>query len=186
MSSFNHHIVVTLPKGVVHDGISKTLPSGKDFWFFFGYPITTLMFPSISISEVGLFTPGERGLGRVLAIDSTTGLPIKGSRNQTLIELDCWAKDTAAKSDAEKVVRELRDQVMYVLMNAGEFDVAIHELVVRPIELRDYSQNSPPLIGYIKIDRSPNSITERFIVDQVDQNIKRYRMLVRVFWDELV
>ena len=186
MTSFNKWLVSYLTEGEVHDGISTTLSIGKEFWFLFGYPLSALMFPSISIVEIGLFTPGETAIGRVLGIDSTTGQPIKGSRNQTLIEINCWAKDTAESAQAEKAVRDLRDKVMYALMNSGEINEVTDAFVVPPILLKDYSQVVPPTVGTIYLDRTPNSINERFIVDAVDANIKRYRILVRIYWNELV
>jgi len=185
MTSFNKYLVGNVGGGEVHDGLAAALSTGKLFWWLFGYPLSALMFPSISVVEVGLFSPDETALGRIIGMDRNTGLPIKGSRNQTLIEINCWAKDTAERSDAEKVVRDLRDRVMYVLQNAGEWDEKNDELLFPSIALRDYSKDNPPKIGFIRLDRRANSVTERFIVDPVDQNIKRYRLLVRVFWDEL-
>ena len=186
MASFNNYLVSQIGGGTVHNGIDTTLPLGKTFWWTFGYPLTALMFPSITVSETGLYTPGETAIGRVLAIDKVTGLPIKGTRNQTLIEINCWAKDTAALANAEKVVRDLRDKVMYVLNNAAEFDESTNSLLLPPIELKDYNQAIPPTVGLIYLDRSPNAVNEKFIVDSADQNIKRYRLLVRIYWNELV
>ena len=185
MASFNKFLVSQIGNGEVHNGVATTLPSGKTFWWFFGYPLSTLLFPSISVAEVGLFTPGETAIGRVLSHDPTTGQPIKGTRNQSLIEINAWAKDTTALANAEKVVRDLRDSVMYVLMNASDVDEDTGRFIVPPIQLRDYSQGVPSLVGVISLDKNPNSITERFIVDPVDPNIKRYRLLVRVYWYEL-
>jgi|GEM_PF-6037944 len=185
ITSFNKWLIEQLPEGEVHPGMGTTLSVGKTFWFLFGYPLTALMFPSITISEVGLFNPGETAIGRILGTDPNTGDPIKGTKQQTLMEINCWAKDTAEVANAEKIVRDLRDQVVYALMNAGDFDESADDFVVPPILLKDHSQAMPPTVGVIYFDKNPNSITERFIVDAVDANIKRYRLLVRVFWYEI-
>jgi hypothetical protein len=185
MSSLNTWLTEQFPEGQVHDGFSTTLSMGKEFWIHFGFPLASLMFPSISISEVGLFTPGGRAFGRTLGIDSTTGKPIKGERNQTLIEINAWAKDTAESANAEKDVRDLRDKIMYALLNAGEWDEDTDDFLVPPILLKDYSEMTPPTVGVIKVDSTANSINERFIVDPVNANVKRYKLLVRVYWEEL-
>ena len=185
MSSFNRFLVEQLEGGQVHDGISPMLPAGKTFWWLFGYPLTGLVFPSISVAEVGLFSRGELAMDRVLGHD-TAGQPVKGTRNQTLIEVNCWAKDTAESAQAEKTVREFRDRVVYALTNAGEVDESTELLVVPPIILRDFGQAGEPMVGTITVDRTDNAVNEKFIVDAADQNIKRYRLLIRLLWNELV
>src|SRR3989304_352906 len=97
LASLNSFLVSEIGGGEVHDGVSTTLPGGKTFFWFFGYPLSSLLFPSISVVEVGLFNRGEFALDRLLGFDSL-GKPIKGARNQTLIEINCWAKDTAASA----------------------------------------------------------------------------------------
>lgn len=187
ISSLNQFLVDEIGGGEVHDGTATTPSGGNTFFWLFDYPLSGLVFPSISTTEIGLFSEGPIALGRVLAHDKITGLPIKGERNQTLMEINCWAKDTPEKADATKAVRELRDKVNYVLTNAGEIDEANPgTFVVPPIDLKDFSQPSPPVVGKIRLDSADNSIDEKFIVDAIDQNIKRYRLLVRVFWFELV
>lgn len=186
ISSINNFLIDQIGGGEVYDGESTSLSGGNTFFWMFDYPLSGMVFPSISISEIGLFSRQPRALGRVLGIDKTTGKPIKGDRNQTLIEINCWAKDTPSKADATKVVRELRDKVNYVLINAGEFDEDTDSLVIPPIQLKDFSQPSPPVVGVIELDRTDNSIDEKYIVDADDQNIKRYKLLVRLFWSELV
>ncbi len=184
MASFNNFLVSQLDGGEVHDGAATSLPLGKTFWWLFGYPLTTLMFPSISVVEVGLFNKGEFAIGRLLGFESD-GTPIKGTRNQTLVEINCWAKDTDTKADAEKVVRELRDRIIFALTNAGQFDETTNGLLIPPIELKNYNVIGNPKVGLINIDPSDNAINEKFIVDSVDANIKRYKLLVRIFWFEL-
>lgn len=185
ITSFNKFLIAEIGGGQVHDGIATALPGGKTFWWFFDYPIAPLLFPSISVAEVGLFNRGELAIDRVIGHD-TAGKPIKGTRNQTLIEVNCWAKDTPESAQAAKTVRELRDKLVYVLSNAGEFDDTTETLVVPPIYLKDYGQVGEPVVGKVIVDRTDNSINEKFIVDAADQNIKRYKLLVRVFWFELV
>ena len=185
LASFNSFLVSEIGGGEVHDGVSTTLPGGKVHWWFFGYPLTSLLFPSISVSEVGLFNKGEFAIDRVLGFDSS-GKPVKGTRNQTLIEINCWAKDTVTLAQAEKTVRELRDNVAYVLVNAGEVDEDTGLFVVPPIDLHDFSQVGEPKVGKITVDRTDNAINEKFVVDAADMNVKRYRLLVRVFWFELL
>lgn len=185
MSSINEFLIANIPEGEVYDGQATTLSAGKEFFWLFEYPLSGQTFPSISISEVGLFSLAPIALERLLGFDSA-GKAIKGERNQTLVEINCWARDTAEKADATKVVRELRDKVYFVLKNAGEFDEDTDSFVVPPIELKDFSQPSPPVEGKITVDRADNSIDEKYIVDADDQNIKRYKLLVRMFWFETV
>ena len=185
MASLNAFLIEQIDGGQVHDGMSTELPAGKTFWWLFGYPLAGLVFPSISVVEIGLFNQGELAMDRVIGFDPS-GQPIKGVRNQTLIEINAWAKDTPEQADAEKVVRERRDTLVYAFTNAGELNEQTGVFVVSPIELKDFSQPGEPVVGHISVDRTPNAINEKFIVDAADQNIKRYRLLVRVFWNELV
>lgn len=184
MASFNHFLVEQIGGGQVHDGLSTQLAPGKAFWWLFGYPLAGLVFPSVSVVEVGLFNQGELALDRVLGFDQA-GRPVKGVRNQTLIEINAWAKDTPEKADAEKLVRELRDRVIYAITNAGEIDDATGQFVIPPMHLRDFSAAGNPVVGTVTVDRAANAINEKFIVDAADQNVKRYRLLIRVFWFEL-
>ena len=187
ISSINQFMVDQIDGGFVYDGITTALPGGKDFFWFFDYPLSGLVFPSISTTEVGLFSLSPIAFDRVIELDKTTGKAIKGDRNQTLIEINCWAKDTPEKADATKVVRILRDRVHYVLKNAGEVDEDNPgQFIVPPIDLKDFSQSSPPVVGKVQVDLADNAIDEKFIVDAIDQNIKRYKLLVRMFWLELV
>jgi hypothetical protein len=184
LTSINHFLIDNVGSGVVHNGTLTALPAGKSHWWFFGYPLAALLFPSISVTDVGLFTPGERAFDRLLGTDAD-GNWIKGTRNQTLIEINCWAKDTAETANAEQVVRELRDLVMYALLNAGDSKADESGLAVPSILLKDYYDDMTPTVGVIYVDRASNAINEKFIVDQADQQIKRYRILARIFWDEI-
>lgn len=184
ISSFNTWLSEQLPEGVVHDGFATELPVGKEFWIHYGYPLSALMKPAISIAEIGLFSPGATAIGRVLEMNPTTGAPVKGMKNQTLMEIDCWATDTADSANAEKTVRDLRDRVVYALMNAGEWDEDADDFVVDPILLKDYSQVMPPTVGVIYLDREANSINEQFLVDPVNAELKRYKITVRIYWFE--
>ncbi len=187
ISSINQFLVDEIGGGQVYDGITTTLSGGNTFFWFFDYPLSGLLFPSISTMEVGLFSKGPIALDRLLGFDKVTGKPIKGERDQTLIEINCWAKDTAAQADSTKVIRELRDKVRYVLQNAGEIDEDNPgQFIVPPIDLKDFSQGTPPVVGKIRVDTADNAIDEKYIVDAGNQEIKRYRLLVRIFWFELV
>lgn len=187
LSSLNQFFIDEIGGGEVHDG-TATDPTGPNvFFWLFDYPLSGLVFPSISTTEVGLFSRAPIAFDRLLEIDKTTGKPIKGDINQTLVEINCWAKDTPVKADATKVVRELRDRINFVLKNAGEIDEDNPgQFIVSPINLKDFSQPTPPVLGKIRVDNVDNSIDEKFLVDEVDQNIKRYRLLVRIFWFELL
>ncbi len=187
ISSINQFLIDEIGGGEVYDGIATVLPGGKDFFWFFDYPLTGLLFPSIVTTEVGLFSQAPIALDRVLAFDKVTGKPIKGERDQTLIEINCWAKNTPEQGDATKVIRILRDKVRYVLQNAGEIDEDNPgQFIVPPIDLKDFSQVVPPVVGKIRVDTADNAIDEKYIVDADKQEIKRYRLLVRIFWFELV
>ncbi len=187
LSSINQFLVDEIGGGFVYDGIATALPGGTDFFWFFDYEFTGLLFPSISTTEVGLFNRAPLALDRLLGFDKSTGKPIKGERDQTLIEINCWAKNTPEQGTATKVVRELRDKVRYILQNAGEIDEDNPgQFIVPPIDLKDFSQGTPPIVGKIRVDTADNAIDEKYIVDADNQEIKRYRLLVRIFWFELV
>lgn len=187
ISSFNQFLVDEIGGGFVYDGITTELPVDKTFFWLFDYPLSGSTFPAISTTEIGLFSRAPIAFDRLLKINASTGKAIKGDINQTLIEINCWAKDTTSSAQAAKTVREFRDRVNYVLKNAGELDEDNPgQFIVPPIRLKDYTQPAPTEIGKIRLDLADNAIDEKFIVDSVDMNIKRYKLLVRILWYELL
>lgn len=170
MASFNNYLMETISGGYLGN---IPLPSDKDFFWAFDFPIQPQPTPAIQITERGLFNLGEQSFDRLLGFRN--GEPIYGRTNQTLIEVTCIDQDTATKTDSTLVVRNLRDRVIAALDQEA-------------IPLRDYANNpnNPPRIGTIFLDPDANAINEKFIVEQDPQQIKRYVLVFRVFWCELV
>jgi len=50
----------------------------------------------------------------------------------------------------------------------------------------DYTQPTPVEIGVMVMDPADNAINEQFVIDPINQNIKTYRILVRLFWYEYI
>lgn len=146
------------------------LPTGKEFFWNFDAPIVAQRTPGISTTEVGLFNLGETAFDRLLGHDSS-GNPILGIRNQTLIEISCIDQDSDNYTAATQKVRKLRDRV-------------VNALYTEPIPLRNYDDLSTPQIGIIELDLASNAINEKFLIDPANQNLKRYVLLIRVFWNE--
>ena len=61
----------------------------------------------------------------------------------------------------------------------------MHALTTEPIPLRNYNAPGNIQIGIIEVDRQSNAINEKFIVDPSNQNVKRYVLIVRIFWLEV-
>jgi len=170
MASFNHWLMDTIQGGYLGFG---NLPVDKEFYWSFNYPIAPQQSPTISVVEQGLFNLGEQALGRLMG--HSDGEPVYGTRNQTLIEITCLAADSEIRKDATNIVYGLRDRVVYAIQS--NIDVAI--------PLKDYSNPSAPQIGIIELDPESNSINEKFLVDQQNQEVKRYVLLIRIFWFDL-
>lgn len=177
MASFNNWLIENIDGG--HLGVPP-LPGDKEFFWVFDYPIAPQQFPAITTTERGLFNLGELALDKLVG-HSSDGSPIFGVRNQTLIEITCISQDSETFTGSTLIVRNLRDRVIFALTNAGHISTP----EVSKIELRDYNNPSTPVIGFIELDRESNSINEKFVVDPQNQNVKRYVLLVRVFWHEL-
>jgi hypothetical protein len=126
--------------------------------------------PSINVTEIGLFNYGEMAFDRLVGFDGDE--PIYGTKNQTLIEITCADQDSTVYTAAARTVRNLRDRV-------------VSALEASRIPLVDYTNPGKPVIGYIWVDPNSNSINEKFLVDSQNQNLKRYVLLVRIFWMEL-
>lgn len=167
IASLNYWLTNTIKGG--HIGLAP-LPSGKDFYWLFDYPIAPLTTPAISITEIGLFNTGEMAFERLVGFDGDE--PVYGTRNQTLIELICYDQDSTTYAGATNKVRNLRDRV-------------IEALTVGHIPLVDYGNPNKPTIGYLWVDSNSNAINEKLLVDPQNQNWKRYVLLVRIFWMEL-
>jgi len=168
MASFNYWLMDTIQGGIVS---VPPLPSGKEFFWAFDFPIAPQQTPAISTTEIGLFNLGEIALERFIDIDDN-GDPIFGTMNQTLIEITCTDQDKEGYSRATKTVRNLRDRI-------------IQALTTETIPLRDCNNPLKPKIGVIVLDPNSNSINEKFIADPSNIQLKRYVILVRVFWMEL-
>ena len=177
MASFNNWLIENIEGG--HLG-AQPLPSDKEFFWAFDFPIGPEQFPAISTTERGLFNLGERAINKLIG-HTSDGTPIYGVKNQTLIEITCHAKDTGTFTGATNTVRNLRDRVVFAITNAGHISTP----QVNKIRLRDYNNPSNPEVGFIELDRDSNSINEKFIVDSQNQNVKRYILLVRIFWCEI-
>jgi hypothetical protein len=167
VASFNKYLVDTVPGGYV--GI-PALPVNKEFYWYFDYPIAPINTPSISVAEIGLFNYGEIAMDRLLAY--VDGVPVYGTKNQTLLEITCMDQDKADYTQATLVVRNLRDRIADALIDAQ-------------IPLVDYNNPLKPVIGYIWLDSAGNAINEKYIVDSQNQQFKRYVLMVRIFWFEL-
>ena len=168
LASFNNWLIENVEGG--HVGIAP-LPSDKEFFWDFDFPIEPQDFPAIATTEIGLFNLGEIALDRFLGFDEN-GNECFGTRNQTLVEITAFAKDSATFTGATNTVRNLRDRI-------------VQALTVEPIPLRNYNVSGNPEIGIIEVDRQSNAINEKFIVDPSNQNVKRYVVIVRIFWLEV-
>lgn len=170
IASFNNFLIENVQGG--HVGIPP-LPADKNFFWAFNFPIQPQNTPAISTAELGLFNLGAMGFDRLIGVRSS-GEPVRGQKNQTLIEITCHAKDSATVTNAIQTVYNLRDRV-------------IQALNVDTIELRDYANHpsNPPKLGVITVDDDSNAINETLIVDPQDQEFKRYVLRLRVFWCEV-
>jgi hypothetical protein len=151
-----------------------------DETFDFDNPIIPVKLPSYGVVEKGLYNQGVMAFDNLLGYRN--GQPLYGRRDQTLIEISAW-DDVSIHSDAAGKVRQMRDKIVYVLYNAGREDDS-GVLVLPPIKLYNYYATPKVEIGVIELDPSDNSINEKFVVDPINQNIKVYKLLVRLFWYE--
>ena len=177
MASFNNWLIENLEGGQLG---AAPLTSDKEFFWAFDFPISPQQFPAITTTERGLFNLGDNAFNKLLG-HTPDGTPIFGVKNQTLIEITCIAKDNDTFTGATRTVRNLRDRVIFALNNAGHISTP----QVDKIRLRDYNNPNKPEIGFMFLDRDSNAINEKFIVDSQNQNVKRYVLLVRIFWCEI-
>jgi hypothetical protein len=181
MCSFNMWLMEVVQGG---QDVQGNLQSGKDFYWAFDYPLAPLKMPAIATSEIGLFNLGARSFDENLVGFTEEGKPIRAVRNQTLIEINCWAQDSDNFGGATKKVRELRDRVAYALQFTGTRTDDDSAFVLPPMRLRDYSKPDAPVIGMLMLDPAGNAINEKFLIDPVVNQLKRYKLLVRVLYDE--
>ena len=181
MASFNQWLVDVVRGGQTDLG---EFHPGNDFYWAFDYPLAPQRMPAIGISEVGLFDIGARAFDDNLVGFTEDGKPIRAVRNQTLIEINCWAQDSDNFGGATKKVRELRDRVVYALEFAGTRTDNDEAFVLPPMQLKDYSKTDLPVVGVMMLDPAGNAINEKFLIDPVVNQLKRYKLLVRVLYDE--
>ena len=181
MASLNEWLI-DIVRGGQQD--SNELTAGHDFYWAFDYPLAPQRMPAIGISEVGLFDLGARAFDDNLVGFTEAGEPIRAVRNQTLVEINCWAQDSDNFGGATKKVRELRDRVVYALEFAGTRNEQNDAYLLPPIQLKNYSKSGTPIVGILMLDPAGNAINEKFLIDPVVNQLKRYKLLVRFLYDE--
>jgi hypothetical protein len=165
--------------GSLADWFTTQIP---DETWNFDNPILPLSFPSYGMMEVGLYNLGAIAIDDMLG-QSASGVVKRGRRNQTLVEISCW-DDGSVHADAVGKVRQMRDKVVYALLNAGRRNDAGVE-ILPSIKLYDYTTNPKTAMGIIQLDDADNAINEKFVSDPQSLNIKAYKLMVRVYWYEL-
>lgn len=151
-----------------------------DEYFDFDNPILPIKLPGYGISEKGLYNLGAYAFDNFLGQDANGA--IYGRKDQTLVEISAWDDETL-HSDAVGKVRQMRDKIVYVLLNAGRYNDAGTQ-ILPPMKLYDYSTTPKTEIGVIELDPADNAINEKFQIDPINQNIKVYKLLIRLFWYE--
>ena len=181
-----------------------------DEFFDWDNPIMPVKLPGYGVTEKGLYNYGVQAFDDLLgygqrytysgysgvsgvsghsgysAFSGSSGYssygPLHGRKNQTLIEISAW-DDVTKHANAVNKVRQMRDKVVYCLYNAGRVDDN-GNLVMPPIKLYDFSRTPKVEMGWIELDTKDNAINEKFMVDPINQNLKTYRLLIRVYWYE--
>jgi hypothetical protein len=169
MASFNNWLMDTIQGGYLG---TPPLPTDKRFFWAFNYPIAPQFTPAITVTERGLFNLGAMAFDQFLGYNEN-GNPMYGFRDQTLIEITCIDQDTDTYTRAANTVYNLRDRV-------------ISALATNTIPLINYYDPAKPVIGLIELDQGSNSINEKFMVDPGNQQVKRYVLLIRIFWQEIL
>ena len=153
-----------------------------DEYFDFDNPILPIKLPGYGVAEKGLYNLGIVAFEHLLGYKNN--VPVYGRKNQTLIEVSAWDDETLHPNAVGKV-REMRDKLVYVLYNAGRVNDS-GGFILPPMKLYDYSQNPKVEIGIIELDPADNAINEKLVIDPINQNIKIYRVLFRMFWYEFI
>jgi len=175
--------------GSLYAYLAEQIP---DEFFDFDNPILPTKLPGYGIVEKGLYNLGTYALddflGYKVGFSGYSGLsglvPLYGRKDQTLVEISSW-DDESIHPEAVGKVRQMRDKIVYVLYNAGRVDDS-GNFVLPPIKIYDYFTNPKTEIGVIYLDPSDNAINEKFVVDPINQNIKSYKLLVRIYWYEYI
>jgi len=163
--------------GSLADYLTTQIP---DEFFDFDNPILPVKLPGYGVTEVGLFNLQPIAFEHFLGYKNDTA--VYGKKNQTLVEITAW-DDVTKHSDASGKVRQMRDKIVWMLYNAGRRNED-GSFILPIIKMYDYYQSPKKETGVIWFDDSDNAINEKFIVDPVNQNIKIYKVLVRMFWFE--
>jgi len=178
----------------------------NDEFFDFDNPILPVKLPGYGVTEKGLYNMGvtafDEFLGYRYAYSGYSGysgvsgesgysawfsgwsgrVPAYGRKNQTLVEISAW-DDESVHSNAVGKIRQMRDKIVYLLYNAGRVDDDGH-LILPAMKIYDYGMTPAREVGVIEVDPADNAINEKQLIDPINQNIKVYRILVRLFWYE--
>lgn len=181
MESFNKWLVDIVRGGQLSDA---PLAGGNDFFWGFDLPVAPLNMPAVGVKELGLFNLGAMAMDENLVGFTPEGKQVKMVRNQTLVEITCYAVDSDTYGGSTKKVRELRDRIVFALEFAGTMNDTEDGFIVPHIKMKDFSQAGEPVVGKIMLDKEGNAINEKFLIDPVNNQLKMYKLLVRLLYDE--
>jgi hypothetical protein len=150
--------------------------------FDFDNPLIPIKLPGYGVSEKGLYSLAPIAFEHFMGYKD--GVAIYARKNQTLVEISAWDDETI-HSNAVGKVRQMRDKIVYLFYNAGRYDDN-GSVILPPIKLYDYEQVPKKEVGVVELDPGDNSINEKLLIDPINQNIKIYKLLLRLFWYEFI
>ena len=167
--------------GWLQTNVPNTLGGG--FTYNFDQALDPAVMPRVDVNEFKFFDPGDSAMGGMIFPANPLGVT-QGKEQRAVVELNIRA-DGNQQANALQLVRQLRDWIMYALINAGVADSVTGAVLVPPIYILDGSSAQTGIICRVMTEVD-NAIIENYYQPEAGQGlIHRFQILARLEWYEM-
>ena len=169
----------------INDWLTTNVPAAG--WTYnFDFALDPAVMPRVDVSEFNFFDPGDTAIGGVIFPANPLGVT-EGKINRLMLQLEIRA-DGSQQTNALQLVRQLRDQFVYALINAGvgrDNAPPNSAPIMPPIIVKDGSGTSTNTAVRVQTE-ADNHLLENFHVPKPPETlIFYYQLLFKMEWFEL-
>ena len=149
--------------------------------------VAPLPTPVVSINDIGLVQPqADDGLDVLTYSSSGAADEKRGRWASTVMELIVWAH-ARVQGDAEARIKFIVDAIRANYSLAGHVKPDLVTYYAPPIVIHDYTDPAKPATNnLIHPDRGSLWLVQGWLPNDVNPELKAWRMLTRVFWPEFL
>ncbi len=183
LSSFNAWLETNVPSG-----------GSTDFTYSFLQQLQPQKMARVEVSEYQYFTPGQTAFGGIIFPAAGAQQQSLGVANRMMVQIDIFADQaplgaftgTPTSLAARKVITQIRDRIVYGLVNAGVTD-STGAVAVPPIPVLDPENSNFDTGTLIRVlTEEDNWKTEKYFPPSPEKpSIHQYQLLFKLEWYEM-